>query len=175
MAPRAVPRPLPLSSSLLGALHQERRTLAVAYLLWALAFLALPLGLPGLNGIHRLYCRKPLSGALWFFSFGLCGIGQLVDGFLIPSLVESANQALLLREAMAAGEARALPSLERQLLSLARRQGEAGFTLNDALLELQLPSDADSQAVSAEIQRLLRADLLDVGNDARGRVIYREP
>jgi uncharacterized protein (DUF3084 family) len=44
-----------------------------------------------------------------------------------------------------------------------------------ALLELQLPSDADSQVVSAEIQRLLHAHLLDVGNDARGRVIYREP
>jgi hypothetical protein len=76
---------------------------------------------------------------------------------------------------MAVGEARVLPSLERQLLGLARRQGEAGFTLNDALLELQLPSDADSQVVSAEIQRLLHAHLLDVGNDARGRVIYREP
>lgn len=170
-----MPRPLPLPASALAALQHERRSLAVAYGLWALAFLALPLGLPGLNGIHRLYCRKPLSGALWFFSFGLCGIGQLVDGFLIPAMVENANQPLLLREAMAAGEARVLPSLERQLLSLARRRGEEGFTLNDALLELQLPSDADSEALSAEIKRLLHAQLLDVGNDARGRVIYREP
>ncbi len=173
MAACAVPRPLP--SSLLAALNQERRTLATAYGLWALAFLALPLGMPGLNGIHRFYCRKPLSGALWLVTFGLCGIGQLVDLLLIPSLVESANQPLLLREAMAAGEARVLPTLERQLLALARRQGEAGFTMNDALLELQLPSGADSATVAAEIQRLLHADLLDVGNDPRGRVIYREP
>jgi hypothetical protein len=27
----------------------------MAYLLWGLAFLALPLGLPGLNGIHRFW------------------------------------------------------------------------------------------------------------------------
>jgi hypothetical protein len=29
--------------------------------------------------------------------------------------------------------------------------------------------------VSAEIQRLLHEHLLDVGNDERGRVVYREP
>lgn len=166
---------MPLPAGLPQRLLQERRSVAVAYLLWALAFLAVPLGMPGLNGIHRFYCRKPVSGALWLLSFGLLGIGQLVDLFLIPAMVEQANQPLLLEEALAAGEARALPSLERQLLGLARSRGELGFTMNDALLELQLPSGVDSSRVSAEIERLLRADLLDVGNDARGRVIYREP
>jgi hypothetical protein len=29
--------------------------------------------------------------------------------------------------------------------------------------------------VRAEIERLLQVELLDVGNDERGRVIYREP
>lgn len=149
--------------------------MAVAYLLWALAFFGAPFGLPGLNGLHRFYCRKPVSGGLWLFSFGLLGIGQLVDLFLIPSLVEQANQPLALQAALAAGEARAYPSLEIQLLSLARRSGAAGFTLNDALLELQRPASVDSQAVRAEIERLLHGHLLEVGNDSRGRVVYREP
>lgn len=176
MALPAVPRPLPPSPPLLSALKQERRSVGMAYLLWSLAFVGAPLMLPGLNGLHRLYCRKPVSGAVWFFSFGLCGLGQLVDLFLIPSLVESANQPLPLPAPQRApAAAPALPPLERQLLGLARRRGEAGFTLTDALLELDLPHGINSGSLAAEIERLLYADLLDVGNDARGRVIYREP
>lgn len=142
--------------------------MAVAYLLWALS-------LVGICGVHRIYCRKPLSGGLWLLTLGLCYLGQLVDLFLIPDLVRQANQPLLLEEALARVEASSLPPIERQLLALARRAGSQGFTLNDALLDLQLPRDADSSVISAEIQRLLEADLLDVGNDERGRVVYREP
>jgi TM2 domain-containing membrane protein YozV len=146
----------------------ERRSLVRAYLLWAL-------GLVGVCGVHRIYNRKPLSGALWLLTGGLCFIGQVVDLFYIERMVQEANQPLLLEEALAAADTKALPPIERQLLALARRSGTKGFTLNDALLELQLPHSAGSGAVSAEIQRLLHADLLDVGNDERGRVIYREP
>jgi hypothetical protein len=42
-------------------------------------------------------------------------------------------------------------------------------------VELELPRSIDSATVSAEIERLLLAQLLDVGNDPRGRVVYREP
>jgi hypothetical protein len=76
---------------------------------------------------------------------------------------------------MAAATAAALPSLERQLLGLARRSGPQGFTINDALLELQLAPGQDSGAVRVEIERLLHAHLLEVGNDERGRVVYSEP
>jgi hypothetical protein len=68
---------------------------AVAYLLWALS-------LVGLCGIHRFYNRKPLSGTLWLVTFGFCGIGQVVDLFLMQGMVEQANQPLLLQEALAA-------------------------------------------------------------------------
>ena len=123
--------PLPTPAAALTLLRQERRSVAVAYLLWPLAFFGVPFGFPGLNGIHRFYCRKPISGSLWLFSFGL--------------------------------------------LALARRSGPEGFTLNDALLDLQLPIGLDSEGVRAELERLLHAHLLDVANDERGRVIYREP
>ena len=76
--------------------------MAVAYLLWALGLLALPFGLPlGLSGVHRFYCGKSVSGALWLLTAGLCGVGQLVDLFLIPELVRQANQPLVLEEALA--------------------------------------------------------------------------
>lgn len=141
----------------------ERRSLALSYLLWCL-------GLVGVCGLQRFYNRKPLSGLLWLFTLGFCGIGQLIDLLLLPTLVRQANHSLL-------QEAPAVDGLtvERQLLALARRAGEQGFTLNDAVLELQLPAGVDSVVVREEIQRLLHGELLDVGNDERGRVVYREP
>jgi len=55
-----------------------------AYLLWALCFL-------GFFGFHRFYLDKPGSGVLWLLTFGLCGVGQLVDLFLIPEMVRQRN------------------------------------------------------------------------------------
>ncbi|MCP9799467.1 TM2 domain-containing protein [Synechococcus sp. RedBA-s] len=157
--------PLPL-------IRQQRRHVAAGYLLWALALF-------GVCGLQRFYARKPLSGTLWLLTFGLCFIGQLVDLFLIPELVDQANQPLLLQDALEALEAgapaNALPPLDRQLLALARRAGAAGFTYNDALLECHLPHDTPRVRVREEIERLMHDDLLDVGNDDRGRVVYREP
>ena len=147
-----------------GAPLQERRSLAVSYLLWCLC-------LVGVCGMQRFYNRKPLSGLLWLFTFGFCYVGQLVDLLLLPRLVRQANHALL-HEAPGVVDG---ASIERQLLALARRAGERGFTLNDAVLELQLPPGVDSGVIREEIQRLLRGELLDVGNDERGRVVYREP
>jgi len=139
----------------------------LTYLFWAM-------GLFGLNGIHRFYCRKPVSGGIWLMSLGLVGIGQMVDLFLIPGMVEEANRPLL-QLGLATADSVALPSLERQLLRLARASGSNGFSLNDALIELELPAGAGSAAVRSEIDRLLLEHLLDVGNDERGRVVYREP
>jgi TM2 domain-containing membrane protein YozV len=146
--------PLPRS------LTPQRRNLPLAYGLWAL-------GLLGVCGLHRFYNRKPLSGSLWLLTFGFCFVGQLIDLWLMPELVDQANAAALLRSAAA--------SLERQLVLLARRRGDLGFTLNDALLEMDLPVGVDSRVVREEIERLLQEHLLDVGNDVRGRVVYREP
>ncbi|MGB5135500.1 MAG: TM2 domain-containing protein [Prochlorococcaceae cyanobacterium] len=139
----------------------ERRTLALSYLLWGV-------GLLGVCGLQRFYNRKPYSGTLYLLTFGLCYLGQLVDLWLMPEMVERANAVPLLR-----GGKPLL--LERQLLELARRSGEGGFTINDALLALQPGSPMGSAEVRAEIQRLLESHLLDVGNDSKGRVVYREP
>ena len=98
----------------------------------------------------------------------------MVDLFLIPGMVEEANRQAV-QGAPGSVEASALPSLERQLLRLARASGRDGFSLNDALIELELPAGAGSAQVRSEIDRLLGEHLLDVGNDVRGRVVYREP
>jgi hypothetical protein len=43
------------------------------------------------------------------------------------------------------------------------------------LLEVDLLPGQSSASITKEIQRLLEADLLHVGNDERGRVVYLEP
>jgi TM2 domain-containing membrane protein YozV len=60
-----------------------------AYILWALGAL-------GLCGLQRFYVGKIGTGFLYFFTFGLFGIGQLVDAFLIPGMVTDHNARLAL-------------------------------------------------------------------------------
>jgi hypothetical protein len=89
-------------------------------------------------------------------------------------MVERANYPVLLEEA----RRQALPApqpLGHQLLLLARQVGVTGFTINDAVLAVQPSGLASPEQVRAEIQTLMHAELLDVTNDERGRVVYREP
>jgi len=48
----------------------------IGYILWLFGF----------TGAHRFYFGKPVSGVIWFFTGGLCGIGWLIDVFLIPGM-----------------------------------------------------------------------------------------
>jgi len=58
----------------------ETHSKLVGYLLWIFGF----------TGAHRFYYGKPISGAIWFFTFGLFGIGWIIDLFLIPSMNRNA-------------------------------------------------------------------------------------
>ncbi|MCA2960278.1 MAG: TM2 domain-containing protein [Silvanigrellales bacterium] len=52
----------------------------VGYLLWIFGF----------TGSHRFYFGKPVSGTVWFCTFGLFGIGWFLDAFLMSSLSRDA-------------------------------------------------------------------------------------
>jgi TM2 domain-containing membrane protein YozV len=54
----------------------------VGYILWLFGF----------TGSHRFYYGKPVSGTIWFFTFGLLGIGWLIDVFLIPGMDRKADR-----------------------------------------------------------------------------------
>lgn len=56
-----------------------------AYALWFGWFL-------GLAGIHRLYAGRWASGVLWLLTGGLCGVGQVIDLFFIPRMIDDHNQ-----------------------------------------------------------------------------------
>jgi TM2 domain-containing membrane protein YozV len=53
----------------------------IGYILWIFGF----------TGSHRFYFGKPISGTIYFFTFGLLGIGWLIDVFLIPSMDRQAD------------------------------------------------------------------------------------
>ncbi len=60
---------------------------ASAYILWLGCLLQL-------HGLHRIYNGKIASGLLWLCTFGLFGVGQLVDLVLIPNMVDEHNTKL---------------------------------------------------------------------------------
>ena len=60
----------------------QTHSVAIGYLVWIFGFL----------GAHRFYFGKPITGTIWFFTLGLCGIGWLVDLFLIPKMCEKADR-----------------------------------------------------------------------------------
>ena len=54
---------------------------SIGYILWIFGF----------TGSHRFYYGKPLIGTIYFFTFGLLGIGWLIDLFLIPYMDKQAD------------------------------------------------------------------------------------
>jgi TM2 domain-containing membrane protein YozV len=54
----------------------NNHSILFGYLFWIFGFM----------GAHRFYYGKPVSGTIWFFSFGLLGVGWVIDLFLIPSM-----------------------------------------------------------------------------------------
>ena len=61
-----------------------RKSGFVTFVLWGCGLLLL-------CGLHRLYLGRTKTGVLWFFTLGLCGIGQLIDLFRLGDMVRVAN------------------------------------------------------------------------------------
>lgn len=62
-------------------MSRDTHSKTIGYLAWIFGFI----------GAHRFYYGKQITGTIWFFTFGLLGIGWLVDFFLIPSMDAEAD------------------------------------------------------------------------------------
>lgn len=70
--------------------HTSHKHLDDAYLLWFPPV--------GFLGFHHFYLNRPLWGILYMFTFGLLGIGWLIDFCRMPKLVENCNKEIDERE-----------------------------------------------------------------------------
>jgi TM2 domain-containing membrane protein YozV len=146
-----------------------------AYLLWCACFV-------GICGLHRIYNGKYGTGFLWLFTFGLCGIGQIVDLFTIPGMVEGTNNRALIQSmgvaALAAGAAgvpvKRLPrTTEEFQVALVKAAEAHGGKLSVA--EAVAATGRGFKEVDKQLRQMAVAGYVDVDSDEAGQVFYRFP
>jgi hypothetical protein len=143
----------------------------------SLAYILCALGFMGVAGIHRMYLGRPISGLLYFFTFGFLGFGTVLDMILIPRMVDQENALTALRHAglLGPGGVQMLqapatpiaslppaPSPEKQILRLAHaRRG----VITPQLIALE--TSLSLQQAREELDRLVKSGdcTIDIGED----------
>jgi hypothetical protein len=148
----------------------------IAYLLWCACFV-------GVCGLHRIYSGKYGTGFLWLFTLGLFGIGQIVDLFTIPGMVEDANNRALIRSmggiaALAPGAA-AVPVMrlprttEEFQVALVKAAEAQGGKLSVA--EAVAATGRGFKEVDRQLKEMAVAGYVEVDSDDSGQIFYRFP
>ena len=149
----------------------QYRNKATAYALWLLS-------LCGINGAHRFYLGKNVTGVLWFLTFGWGFIGQFIDLFLIPGMVDDYNlrqQGLLVSGSPTPSTHRAVEPLKgqtlmRRLIQLAARK-QGVLTVTAAIAEIE---EADFDDIENAFRELEKRGYAHSENDlVTGAVQYR--
>ena len=157
-----------------------RANTGTAYLLWAL-------GLFGICGLHRFYAGQMVWGVIYLCTFGLFGIGQLIDLVLVPGLVKARNDQLRRKYLTEWGEdglvipmlvdrnlvaaQTVAPPKEAPMQQLLKAAHTNGGKLSKAQVALHTGLSPDQ--VDALIQDALRRGYADVTNDPEsGAVRY---
>jgi hypothetical protein len=134
----------------------------------------------GLAGIHRFYLGKPVTGVIWLFTWGLFGIGQLVDLVKLRDMVEDQN---ILTEGrrqrrLTRAERKALPpapardpveELRQTLLKAAAARG-GSISVTQGVLA----SGKSFEEVEAALDAMAQKGYADIDNDEKsGVVVYK--
>ena len=132
----------------------------------------------GLAGIHRFYLGRPVTGVIWLFTWGLFGIGQLVDLIRLRDMVEDQN---ILSEGrrqrvLARAERKALPPARGPAEDLRQTLLKAAATRGGAISVTQgvLASGKSFEEVEAALDEMAKKGYADIDNDPKsGVVVYK--
>lgn len=144
--------------------------LATSYLLWCGYFF-------GLAGLHRLYNGKIGTGLLWFCTWGLFGIGQVIDLALIPNMVEARHQRIRAKLDAAYGlqEEIALkvapPTREQLMMKLLKAAAARGGKIS--VTQGVMATGCSFTQVETILREMVKSGYVAVDNDPKtGVVIY---
>jgi hypothetical protein len=144
----------------------------------------------GACGIHRFYLGKSWTGLLYLFTFGLFGVGQIVDLVRMRELVEDANVRHEVLETRAARKllrrGRALPELPPAEVAGQLDGGEPREDLSVALTRAAsknkgaisvtqgvLATGRSFEEVEAALDEMARSGYVGIDNDPEsGVVVY---
>ena len=147
----------------------------LGYGLWCLC-------LAGVCGAHRIYMGKWGTGILWLLTFGLAGVGQLVDLFRMKSLIRDSNvrkgyiphPMLAARANPGAAPPAALPKpadLRLVLLQAAEKKG-GELTVTQGVMA----SGKSFEEVEKCLRGMVDQGYVDVDNaPGSGVIVYRFP
>ena len=145
-----------------------------AYLLWLGCLLQL-------NGLHRIYNGKIVTGLIWLGTFGLFGVGQIIDLFLIPRMVDDYNTKLKAKMGLSPYGVPLVqpvfvtnvikPSHEQLMIKLVRAAAKRGGKIS--VTQGVMETGASFAEVESTLQDMLKTGYVGIDNDPdTGVVLY---
>lgn len=172
--PRDISVNVNLSLPELSAAYEPVYKDILGYGLWCLC-------LAGVCGAHRIYMGKWGTGILWLLTFGLAGVGQLVDLFRMKALIRDSNvrkgyipHPMLAARAAGSASPAALPKpadLRLVLLQAAEKKG-GELTVTQGVMA----SGKSFEEVEKCLRDMVHQGYVDVDNaPGSGVIVYRFP